>query len=110
MSQVRRSDLRADSDATVTDADNTFKKSFQTVGRPPVTDTNINDEYLRHPPNNQPLEPMTDRKPPGKKEGAYDLEDTQDTTGILGEEVTGRYKKEAALEELVNEDTLHPNK
>ena len=53
---------------------------------------------------------MTDRKPPGKKEGAYDFNNAEDTTGVFGEEVTGRYKKEAALEELVNEDTLHPNK
>lgn len=35
---------------TTTD-DQKFKKQYQTVGRPPVTDHNINDEYVRDPPN-----------------------------------------------------------
>jgi hypothetical protein len=31
--------------------DTGFKKEFQTVGRPAVTDHNINDEYMRDAPN-----------------------------------------------------------
>ncbi|KAI0315527.1 hypothetical protein OF83DRAFT_1084907 [Amylostereum chailletii] len=29
-----------------------FKKQTQTVGRPPVTSHDINEEYMRNPPNN----------------------------------------------------------
>lgn len=29
-----------------------FKKTEQVVGRPPTTDHNINDEYMRDPPHN----------------------------------------------------------
>lgn len=32
-------------------ADDQFKKTEQVVGRPPVTDHNINDEYMRNPPD-----------------------------------------------------------
>lgn len=51
MSQTRRSNVRADNDIPVLDDSRVFKKAYQTVGRPPVTERNINDEYLRHPPN-----------------------------------------------------------
>ena len=48
---IRRSDLRADSDVVYTDDNRKFKKAEQTIGRPGVTDHNINDEYLRDAPN-----------------------------------------------------------
>lgn len=50
MSQVRRNDLRPDSDVTLTD-DNQFKKSFQTVGKPPVTERDMHEDFMRDPPN-----------------------------------------------------------
>ena len=40
---------RNDGDVTITDESLAFKKPYQTVGRPPVVD-NINDQYLRDPP------------------------------------------------------------
>lgn len=61
--------------------------------------------YLSIIPQNEPTEPMTDRKYPSKKEGAYELEEAEE--GVLGEEPTGKYTKEAALGEMVNESTVH---
>lgn len=37
--------------SNVTDEELTFKKPFQTVSRPSVTDHNIHDDYLKHPPH-----------------------------------------------------------
>jgi hypothetical protein len=34
-----------------TDQDQTFKKPFQTVGRPPTVDHNMHDDFFRNPPN-----------------------------------------------------------
>lgn len=55
MSQLRRSDLRPDSDAVYTDDNRKFKKAEQTTGRPGITDHDINDQYLREAPNVRPL-------------------------------------------------------
>ncbi|KAJ3551123.1 hypothetical protein NM688_g4915 [Phlebia brevispora] len=111
--QARRHDLRADSDVTFMDDANTFKKSVQVVGRPPVTEKNINDEYIKNPPKRTLVmrrlhKFATYRKLPGKKEGAFDLEDTGEE-GILGEQSLGKYTNEAALGDMVNEDTVHSN-
>ena len=62
---------------------------------------------------NEPYEPSAPRRTTGQKEGAYEGENAG-SAGVLGEEVTysgsqGKFSKEAALEELVNEDTVHPN-
>lgn len=56
-------------------------------------------------PQNEPTEPMTDRKHLSKEEGAYELERAEE--GVLGEEPTGKYTKEAALGEMVKENTVH---
>lgn len=54
MSQVRRHDLRpADSDVARME-DNQFKKSFQTIGRPEVTERDIHEDYMKNPPNVSP--------------------------------------------------------
>ncbi|KIK45580.1 hypothetical protein CY34DRAFT_506940 [Suillus luteus UH-Slu-Lm8-n1] len=34
----------------ITDEALTFKKPFQTVVRPPTTNHNIHDDYMKHPP------------------------------------------------------------
>ena len=62
---------------------------------------------------NEPYAPSYARRTAGQKEGAYEGENAG-LTGVLGEEVAysgsqGKFSKEAALEELVNEDTVHPN-
>ncbi|KAI0753885.1 hypothetical protein BC629DRAFT_1296941 [Irpex lacteus] len=110
MSQIRRNDLRADSDAVYTDDNRKFKKAEQTIGRPAVTDHDINDEYLRDAPNNQPFELSSDRKNPGKKEGAWEVEEgATEEEGVLGAPGTGRTKKEQVLRESAEEDSLHAN-
>ncbi|KAH9841798.1 uncharacterized protein C8Q71DRAFT_854151 [Rhodofomes roseus] len=90
--------------------DQKFKKQYQTVGRPPVTDHNINDEYIRDPPNNLniPGETSTLRKAPGLKEGAQEVTDPKQD-GVLGDEPMSRIQKEVALGDLASENTVHPN-
>ncbi|KAI0338977.1 hypothetical protein BDW22DRAFT_1487346 [Trametopsis cervina] len=110
MSQLRRNDLSTQSEATYTDDTGKFKKPFQTVGRPEVTDHDINDEYMRNPPNNQPIEPSTDRKNPGAKEGTWEVDDSAPVEdGVLGEPGIGRSKKEQLLRETIEENSLHAN-
>ncbi|EKM51752.1 uncharacterized protein PHACADRAFT_262073 [Phanerochaete carnosa HHB-10118-sp] len=46
---IQRNELRGDSGVTVTDSSQTFKKPYQTVGRPAVVE-NLNDQYVRDPP------------------------------------------------------------
>ncbi|KAG2037840.1 hypothetical protein BDR03DRAFT_1091644 [Suillus americanus] len=41
----------------ITDEAQTFKKPFQTVVRPPTTNHNIHDDYMKHPPENIALVP-----------------------------------------------------
>lgn len=127
MSQVRRHDLGTGSDATVTDNTNTFKKDFQTIGRPQVTESDMHEEYMRNPPNasslpyameqgltysaqNQPYEPNNDRKHPGIKEGAWQYDpELQPGQKVLGDEGIGRVKKGQALQEQTEEGSVHPH-
>ncbi|EPQ54592.1 hypothetical protein GLOTRDRAFT_43526 [Gloeophyllum trabeum ATCC 11539] len=81
------------------DESKTFKKAFQEVGRPATTDHNINDEYMRDPPNNTGDAPTTDRKTRGAKEGAYGIEPTQE--GVLGDPGKGRPKKDELMREAI---------
>ncbi|KZT63670.1 hypothetical protein DAEQUDRAFT_679983 [Daedalea quercina L-15889] len=87
-----------------------FKKEYQTVGRPPVTDHDINDEYMRNPPNslNIPRETSAARKAPGLKEGARE-ETGPNQDGVFGDAPTSRIHKDVALGDLANENTVHPN-
>ncbi|TFK91847.1 hypothetical protein K466DRAFT_573398 [Polyporus arcularius HHB13444] len=92
------SEYRGDLGANVTDESRTFKKAYQTVDRPSVTERDIHEEYMRDPPHNVPSTPNTDRKTAGKKEGAQQETD---------------YKQDApsrttALEELATESSVHP--
>lgn len=50
MSYTRRNELRYSGDAVFKDEDDTFKTPLQSVRRPPVTDKNIKDEYMRNAP------------------------------------------------------------
>ena len=104
-----------------------FKKEFQTVGRPPVTDHNINDQYMREhsassvrPVTVYPRAPAVDEHSvaqnietagartakPGQKEGAY-YDEEQKEQGVIGDEPLGRRKP---FEQIDAEETsVHPN-
>ena len=56
---------------------------------------------------NEPFEPSTDRRPPGKKEGAWEVEEPGDQ--VLGDEPGGRTKHEAVMGEMTQDSTVHPN-
>ncbi|GJE88824.1 hypothetical protein PsYK624_049110 [Phanerochaete sordida] len=107
--KIRRSDLRGDSDTTVTDDTLTFKKAYQTVGRPPVVE-NINEQYAQDPPRNEPLETSSERKTLGKKWGAYD-EDLEQAPKeqVLGDQPGGRTQKWAQMSDMAQESSVHPN-
>ncbi|CCM04131.1 uncharacterized protein FIBRA_06292 [Fibroporia radiculosa] len=89
------------------DEEQMSKKGYQVVDRPPVTDHDIHDEYLKHPPNNQPTELMTNRGTRGQKEGGRDELDPK-REGVLGDEPTSRITMETALEETTTEHSVHP--
>ncbi|KAI8994219.1 hypothetical protein BD414DRAFT_481791 [Trametes punicea] len=105
MSSIRRHDL-ADR-ANLTDEATTFKKSYQTVDRPPVTERDIHEQYMQDPPHNMPSEPNTDRKARGLKEGAQEETDPKQD-GVLGDEAVGKVQKSTALETLATESSVHP--
>ncbi|THH28266.1 hypothetical protein EUX98_g5922 [Antrodiella citrinella] len=104
MSSTGRTDL-AESRQPITNNSRTFKKSFQTVDTPPVTD-NINDQYFHDPPNN--LAQPTTRGTGGQwpQGGVYEDADPK-REGVLGDEPLGKQTKEAVLGEMVNENTVH---
>ncbi|KAF9808963.1 hypothetical protein IEO21_07685 [Rhodonia placenta] len=91
----------------VTDEERTFKKPYQTVGRPETTDHVIHEEYLKDPPHNQSNELSTDRTTRGLKEGAREQVDPKQE-GVLGEETTGKISKESELGTLTTENSVHP--
>ncbi|RDX53557.1 hypothetical protein OH76DRAFT_1469993 [Lentinus brumalis] len=101
------SEYRGDLGANVTDESRTFKKAYQTVDRPSVTERDIHEEYMRDPPHNQPTTPNTDRKTPGKKEGAQEETDPKQD-GVLGDVNIGKPSRTTALEELATESSVHP--
>ncbi|KZT23456.1 hypothetical protein NEOLEDRAFT_1069568 [Neolentinus lepideus HHB14362 ss-1] len=84
-----------------TDESMTFKKATQEINRPATTDHNINDEYMRDPPNNLASGdvPTTDRTSRGQKEGAYDV--NPDPQGVIGEPGKGRPKKDEIMREAI---------
>ncbi|KAI0074124.1 hypothetical protein K474DRAFT_1602111 [Panus rudis PR-1116 ss-1] len=107
MSGARRNEF-ANPDVPVTDETNTFKKAYQTVGKPPVTD-NINDQYYRDPPHvNNSEVPTTNRKSRGAKEGAREETDPKQE-GVLGDEASSKLQKSTMLEQMTNESSVHPN-
>lgn len=55
MSTARRHDLT--DHANITDESQTFKKAFQTVDRPPVTERDIHEQYMQDPPNVSCIKP-----------------------------------------------------
>ncbi|KZT09271.1 uncharacterized protein LAESUDRAFT_723003 [Laetiporus sulphureus 93-53] len=79
--------------------DQKFKKQYQVVDRPPVTDHDINEEYLRDPPNNEPAETTTDYKARGLKRGARKVNTKQEDVRIT---------KESALGTTANESSIYP--
>ncbi|KAI0667749.1 hypothetical protein C8Q78DRAFT_981669 [Trametes maxima] len=105
MSNIRRNDLT--DRANVTDASSTFKKPFQIVGRPPVTERDIHEEYLQDPPDNQFYASITERNPRGLKEGAREETELKQE-GVLGDQPVGKIEKESALETLTTQSSVHP--
>ncbi|KAH8104733.1 hypothetical protein BXZ70DRAFT_922154 [Cristinia sonorae] len=105
MSSARRNDL-AEQGRPITDDTEVFKKPFQTVDKPAVTSDNINDQYYRDPPNNQPIGSTTGRTSWGPKEGAFEEIDPKQE-GVLGDQAIGKQTKETALAETVSENTVH---
>ncbi|KAL1663865.1 hypothetical protein GGF50DRAFT_26392, partial [Schizophyllum commune] len=85
-----------------------FKKAaqpFQEVNRPTVTDHNIHEDFVRNPPNNEPIE-FTHTKTRGLKEGAKEPEPYE--PGVTGHEGTGRPKHADVEGEAVQEGSIHP--
>ncbi|KAH9949874.1 hypothetical protein B0H21DRAFT_72328 [Amylocystis lapponica] len=87
--------------------DQAFKKQYQVVGRPEVAERDIHEDYVKNPPNNQPTEPMTDRRARGLKEGAREELDPKQE-GVLGDEPIGKIAKQAELESMTQENAVHP--
>ncbi|KAJ8595240.1 hypothetical protein M405DRAFT_857470 [Rhizopogon salebrosus TDB-379] len=87
------------------DEELTFKKPFQTVGRPPTTDHNIHEDYLKHPPHNTPSPNATTPGKPGKKERAYELKPKQ--AEVLGNAETGRLPQADIEGDILNRSSVH---
>ncbi|KAI0712469.1 hypothetical protein C8Q76DRAFT_797317 [Earliella scabrosa] len=104
MSTARRHDLVGH--ANVTDEEQTYKKPFQTAGRPAVTGHDMQEDYMRDPPNNQPFELTSDRHTRGAKEGAQEETDPKQD-GVLGNQDTGKQLKQNVLEEFTTESSVH---
>ncbi|OAX40942.1 hypothetical protein K503DRAFT_768114 [Rhizopogon vinicolor AM-OR11-026] len=88
-----------------TDEELTFKKPFQTVSRPPTTDHNIHEDYVRHPPHNTPGPGATTSRKPGKKEWARKPEPME--VGILGNMETGRLHQADIEGDILNRSSVH---
>ncbi|KAF9007039.1 hypothetical protein BDQ17DRAFT_1351296, partial [Cyathus striatus] len=86
----------------VTSTNEPFKKTVQIVGKPPVTDHNINDEYVRNAPDNLSNNIATiqsgDLKYPTQR---------ANREGVLGEEGLGRQKKVDELQDIVENNSVH---
>ena len=123
MSTARRHDLVGH--ANVTDEEQTYKKPFQTAGRPAVTGHDMHEDYIRDPPNvsvscrnraqcvahvvplqNQPFELTSDRHTRGAKEGAQEETDPKQD-GVLGNQDIGKQLKQNVLEEFTTESSVH---
>ncbi|OJT09425.1 hypothetical protein TRAPUB_14088 [Trametes pubescens] len=116
-------------DRTVmTDEANTFKKPFQTVDRPQVTERDIQEDYMQDPPRvspeagksysrradarvqNEPFERKGDDsrgRGQGLKEGVREETNPQDG-GVLGDQATGKELKQSMLESFAVESSVHP--
>ena len=58
---------------------------------------------------NEPFEPNTDRRVPGRKEGAYEDDESQEPQEqVLGDQPLGKITKQQALEDAANETSVHP--
>jgi len=83
-----------------------FKKTEHVVGRPTTTDHNINEKYIRNPPDNLASTvavPATDRRSWGLKEGARVSQDVDKDSDV------GRPKKAEVESSIVQENSIHPN-
>lgn len=109
--------------------DKQFKKTKQVVGRPAVTDHDIHEEYMRHPPNVSSISPVSypfgagidfaivqnlaemdevpsaPRNSRGLKEGTQIVED--ENPGVIGHQDAGRAKQSDVLGEVVRENSIH---
>lgn len=94
--------------SATTNTDQTFKKEYQVVGQPETTDHDIHEDYLKSPPQNIPGGFPSETSQPLGKEGAYERETLQ--PGVLGQEGVGRPKHSDVEGELINENSIHPNR
>ncbi|EAU87727.1 hypothetical protein CC1G_08763 [Coprinopsis cinerea okayama7 len=100
---------------SIRNTDDKFKKPQQIVGRPEVTDHDINESYMRNPPHNLELSAAARKPGPPQKateQAAKDrrpaiVNEDQEVLGI--NEATGREKKAEDLAEVVQHDSLNPN-
>ncbi|KAH9851701.1 hypothetical protein C2E23DRAFT_732357 [Lenzites betulinus] len=107
MSSTRRHDLAER--ATMNDESATFKKAFQTVGRPAVTERDFHEEYIQDPPRNDQLEFVAiDNRTRGLKEGARAEETDLKQDGVLGNQPVGKESKESVLESVTTTSSVHP--
>ncbi|RQM08461.1 hypothetical protein DH86_00000482 [Scytalidium sp. 3C] len=85
------------------------KSSHEVLGKPPVVQ-DLNDQYIRNPPHNEPSDPSQPRKPPGKKSGAYEDDPNQiPQEEVLGDEAGGRAKPFDEMRDVTNESSVHPH-
>ncbi|XP_006455619.1 hypothetical protein AGABI2DRAFT_227062, partial [Agaricus bisporus var. bisporus H97] len=87
----------------VANTDQTFKKSSVVVGQPAVTDHNINDDYVKDPPQNtdNSIERTGNS---GLKEG--NPKEPREP-GAPEDAQLGKVTKEADLAEIAQEDSVH---
>ncbi|KAF9040107.1 hypothetical protein BJ165DRAFT_1531077 [Panaeolus papilionaceus] len=86
--------------------DEAFKKVEQVVDRSRTTDSNINDDYVRQPPQNldNPINPA--RKPKdGNPSNVTEL--NEQLTGVLENQETGRSKRADELASIAQDNSLH---
>ncbi|KAF4612097.1 hypothetical protein D9613_003639 [Agrocybe pediades] len=98
----------------VTNSDQAFKKNEVVIGKPATTDTNINDDYYRDPPNNNPRsednlhkERWTADQGDMAKKTNPDREDEVPGMVEQGVDDQQRLTKTQALEDTVVNNSLH---
>ncbi|KAI1794941.1 hypothetical protein LXA43DRAFT_94785 [Ganoderma leucocontextum] len=108
MSHISRHDRHDELNRT--DEALTFKKPYQIVNRPAVTEHDMHEEYLKHPPHNEPSEPSSNQRSWGLKAGAREAEEAESRReDALGSPGRGKPLKEAILEEMTTESSVHPH-
>ncbi|PIL22774.1 hypothetical protein GSI_15468 [Ganoderma sinense ZZ0214-1] len=121
MSHISRHDRHDEMNRT--DEALTFKKPYQIVNRPAVTEHDMHEQYLKHPPHPQILISGTFRMQNESSETATNLHSWDSPVeerarkareaeslreDILGSPGRGKPLKETIMEEMATEDSVHP--